>query len=218
MDTAARQSKERSIWDRLAPRYDRNVMAVWKNAYELSIRKALAAISPGQQVLEIGCGTGIISFGVAPHVQRLIAVDLSPQMIAEARAKAQSLAVSNIDFHIGDGYSLPFADGCFDVVLLFNVLHIVQQPAALLREAHRLLKPGGLVVSATDCDAEAAPLSIRLKLIAQWLLKLVGVIPIISYYRRQDVNRLFERNGFAIVETADLHPAPVNYYVLARKA
>lgn len=162
-------------------------MAVWKNAYELSIRKALAAISPGQQVLEIGCGTGIVSFGAAPHVQRLIAVDLSPEMIAEAQRKAQSLAVSNIDFRVGDGYSLPFADGSFDVVLLFNVLHIVQEPATLLREARRLLK-------------------------------LVGVIPIISYYRKRDVNRLFERNGLAIVESADLHPAPVNYYVLARKA
>ena len=88
----------------------------------------------------------------------------------------------------------------------------------MLRKAHRLLKPSGYLVSATDCYAEPAPLKIRLMLLAQKLLKLVGVTPFVWYYRREDLHQLFERCGFTVADTDVLHPAPVNGYLAARKA
>jgi len=217
MDDATRQKKERGIWDKQAAGYDQRTLRIYEDAYALSIQKIRAVLAPEQQVLEIGCGTGIIALGIASDVAHVTGSDISPQMIAVAQDKAKRRAVSNVDFRVGDGYALPFDDAAFDVVLLFNTLHVVKAPETLLREAHRLLKPAGYLASATDCYAEPAPLKTRLLLLAQKLLKLLGIIPFMRYYKKEELRQLFERCGFTVKDTDVLHPAPVNYYLLARK-
>lgn len=74
---------------------------------------------------------------------------------------------------------------------MFNTLHIVKEPAALLHEEYRLLKPAGHLVSAKDCYAEPVLFPVRLMLSAQKLLKLVGLISFMGYYRKEDLYQLF---------------------------
>jgi ubiquinone/menaquinone biosynthesis C-methylase UbiE len=150
-------------------------------------------------------------------VESVVATDISPRMIAVAKSKAESLSITNVEFRVCDGYALPYEDQAFGAVLLFNVLHFVKEPTTLLHEAHRLLKPSGCLVSATDCYADPVPLPFRIGLGIQRLLNRMGIIPFIGYYEKEDLHRLFEQCAFAVVETDVLHPAPVNYYVLARK-
>jgi ubiquinone/menaquinone biosynthesis C-methylase UbiE len=210
--------KASSIWDKMAAGYDDRTLRQYERAYNLSIQKTRAVLSPGQRVLEIGCGTGIISLGIASSVKRVIATDVSLHMIDVARAKAESLSVTNVDFVVSDGHGLPWTDRSFDVVLLFNILHWVKEPTMLLQEAHRLLKPSGYLASATDCYAEPAPLPIRLMLGLQKLLHLIGVIPFGWYFKQEHIHRLFEQGRFAVVDTGVLHQTPVNYYLLAKKS
>ena len=217
MDDVTRQEKERFLWDKQAHSYDRRNLKVYASAYELSIQRVRAVLSPEHEVLEIGCGTGIISLGVAPLVKSVVATDISPRMIAMAKSKAKSASITNVEFRVCDGYALPYDDQVFDAVLLFNVLHFVKEPTALLHEAHRLLKPSGHLISATDCYAEPVPLPMRIGLGIQRILNVIGVIPFMGYYKKEDVHQLLEQCAFASVETDVLHPAPVNYYVLARK-
>jgi len=217
VDETTRQNKERTIWDKQASKYDDHVLKMYKDAYDLSIEKVHSILSPDQQVLEIGCGSGIISLGIAPYAKQVVATDISPQMISVAQNKAENLSVSNVVFRVCDGYAIPYDDKSFDVVLLFNILHVVKEPAALLHEAYRLLKPGGCLVSATDCYAEPVPFLVRLMLSAQKLLKLVGVVSFLWYYRKEDLHQLFDQNSFMIEDSDVLHQAPVNYYLLARK-
>jgi ubiquinone/menaquinone biosynthesis C-methylase UbiE len=217
MDAVTRQEKERALWDRQASGYDRRNLKVYKDTYALSIQKAQAVLSPEHKVLEIGCGTGLISLGIAPLVKSVVATDISPRMISVAKSKAERASIANVEFRVCDGYALPHDDQTFDVVLLFNVLHFVKEPTALLREAHRLLKPSGHMVSATDCYAEPVPLPYRIGLSIQRILKAIGVIPFMGTYKKQDLHQLFEQCAFVIVETDVLHPEPVNYYVLTRK-
>ena len=217
MDDAVRQKKERAIWDKQASGYDKHNLKVYKNAYDLSIQKTRAVFAPDQKVLEIGCGTRIISLGIVPFVKSAVATDISPEMISIAKSKAESSSISNVEFRVCDGYSLPYDNQAFDVVLLFNVLHFVKEPTVLLHEAHRLLKPSGYLVSATDCYAEPVPLPFRIGLDVQKLLNLMGIIPFMWYYKKKDIHQLFEQCSFASVETDVLHPTPVNYYLLARK-
>jgi ubiquinone/menaquinone biosynthesis C-methylase UbiE len=212
-----RQRKERAIWERLAANYDRNVMATYEEAYELSIQKTIPYLAADQQVLEIACGTGIIALGIAPRVKKVVGTDITSEMIAIARQKAEAQGATNVEFRVSDGYSLPFEDESFDCVLLFNILYLVKEPESLLKEAYRLLKPDGYLLSATDCEGEAAPLPVRIKLVLQKLLKVFGVIPYMRYYRKEDLHRLFEQASFSIVETDILHPAPVNYFIAAQK-
>jgi ubiquinone/menaquinone biosynthesis C-methylase UbiE len=217
MNDVTRQERERSLWDKQAPGYDQRNLRTYQNAYDRSIQKARAVLSPDQEVLEIGCGTGIISLGIAPFVKSVAATDISPEMIAVAKSKAESLSIANAEFRVCDGYSLPYDSQAFDVVLLFNVLHFVKEPAALLHEAHRLLRPSGYLVSATDCYAEPVPLLFRIGLSVQKLLNLIGFIPFMWSYKKEDIHQLFEQCSFASVETDVLHPTPVNYYLLAKK-
>ncbi len=217
MDESPRQRKERTLWDKQAAGYDGRTLQMFEEAYAQSIDRTRAALAPGDRVLEIGCGTGIIALGVAPEVMSVTGTDISPEMIAVARKKAETQGADNVIFHVADGYDLPFEDASFDAVLIFNTLHVVKEPETLLSEARRLLKPGGPLITATDCYAEPVPLRIKLMLIAQTLLKWVGVIAFMRNYRRSELRRLIERQGFTIEEMAMLHPAPVNLFVLARK-
>lgn len=215
MDT--RQMKEKSLWNRLAKQYDRQVSG-YDQAYKRSIQKVLQHINSTSSVLEIACGTGIISFGIAANVKKLIAVDLSEQMIAIARQKAQERGIHNLDFQVADGYALQYAEASFDAILLFNVLHVVKEPDTLLREVRRLLRPDGVILTATDCYAEPAPLGIRVQLVVQKLLKACGVIPYLCYYTKAGLEATIRRNGFEVIETDIVHQAPVNYYVAAHKS
>jgi len=217
MDEQTRQTKERAIWEKLAAGYDSRTLPVYQHAYDLSIEKTIAVISPEQQVLEIGCGTGIISLGIAAEAGKVTGTDISPQMIDVAKRKAEDAAVANVEFQVCDGYSQPFEDDTFDTVLIFNTLQALKEPATMLAEARRLLKPGGHLVTATDCYGEPAPFSVRLRLGVQRLMKWLGVIPFMSYFTEDDLRWLIEEAGFTVMETDMLHAAPVNYYLLACK-
>jgi len=217
MKDTLRQKKERSIWEKMASRYDRQVMSIYGEAYGLSIERVLAVIDKKDAVLEMGCGTGIISLGIAPRVERVVGTDISPKMISLARAKAEQLALVNVDFQVGDSYSLPFEDGSFDTVLLFNTLHFLKEPNKVLQEAYRLLKTGGYFALATDCFAEPVPFLTRIRLSAQNLLKNLGIIPFMWNYRKEDLHKLLKDNSFVIEDSEVLHQVPVNYYLLGRK-
>ncbi len=145
-----RQQAERSIWDRLAQNYDHNVMQSFEQAYALTVDMIAEKLTPQSRVLEVGCGTGIIALEIAPKVDKMVGVDISPAMIEVAKTKAGSLALKNVHFEVGDGYDLPYEARSFDQVLLTNLLHVVKNPDAILQEAKRLLKPGGLLITVTD--------------------------------------------------------------------
>lgn len=212
-----RQQKESSIWNKLASGYDKKSLKTYKKAYEQSIERTRNVVSNSDRVLEIGCGTGIVTLGIAKAVQHVMATDISPKMIATAREKAEHKSVTNVEFHVNDGYALPYDDDSFDVVLLFNVLHFVKEPKKVLQEARRLLKPSGALVSATDCYAEPVPLPIRFKLGIQNLLHRIGIIPFAWFFNIESLEALYQDNDFLIKETAVLHDSPVNYYIHAVK-
>jgi ubiquinone/menaquinone biosynthesis C-methylase UbiE len=92
-----------------------------------------------REVLELGCGTGLILQHVKPLARQAHGIDLSPGMIATARTRGLDVSVASV-------YELPFADGTFDLLYSFKVLaHIPDLPRALA-EAARVTKPGGKVV------------------------------------------------------------------------
>lgn len=207
--------KEKVLWDKIADGYDKN--SSYEEAYKLSIQKSREILKNDDKVLEIGYGTGIISLGIADKVNRVIGVDISPRMIAVAKDKAEKLAVDNVDFIIRDGYSIDYEKETFDVIFLFNVLHIVKEPASVLNEARRLLKRGGYVISATDCYAEKVTLKNKIYVLVPKLMYKFGVINYFSNFTQKDITNLLLKNSFLIEQDDVLHEAPLNYYVLAKK-
>lgn len=214
--TDERTNKEQRIWERLAPRYDAQSAGLIDSAYRRTIEKAIEACDSECLALEIGCGTGIVTLGLAPHCKAIWGYDLSRAMIMQAQSKLERSGLENVTFEVGDGYHLHHEDASFDLVLIPNVLHFLQDPGAQLAEAHRLLKPGGTLITVTDCFGEEMGLVTRLKVGLQTLLCGLGMIPYLHNWSRADVRALHEPKHWELIEDGDLYDDPVNYYLKAR--
>jgi SAM-dependent methyltransferase len=98
-------------------------------------------------VLDVGSGDGVIAGLLAPRARSITCLDRSAKMIAAAQKRLDGL--DNVRFAVGDMHELPFPDGSFDAVLLFNTLTYAHDPARAVAEAARVLNPGGTVVLVT---------------------------------------------------------------------
>ncbi len=107
----------------------------------------LPYLRPGHRVLDVGCGPGTITAGLAKAVApgEMHGVDMEASQVEVARTVARANALDNAEFHVGDAAELPFEDGYFDVVHCHNVLMHIPDTAAALAEAKRVLKPGGVL-------------------------------------------------------------------------
>ena len=110
-----------------------------------SVYDALEALKcrPGERVLEVGVGTGL-SLPLYPPYVRITGIDLSGEMLAKARTRVERRGLANVDgLYEMDANAMEFTDASFDKVVAMYVVSIVQEPARLLRELHRVCKPDG---------------------------------------------------------------------------
>jgi SAM-dependent methyltransferase len=107
-----------------------------------------AGIRAGQRVLDVACGTGVVSITAARLGAHVTALDLTPELLSAARANAQTAAV-DVDWHEGDVEQLPFADAGFDVVVSQFGHIFAPRPEVAIAEMLRVLKPGGTIAFAT---------------------------------------------------------------------
>lgn len=112
-------------------------------------RYELAALKPGEHVLDAGCGVGMdlaeLSAAIGPS-GAIVGFDLSAELITRAKERAATLATP-VSFEQGDLHTLPFADASFDVVWCERVLMYLERPLDAVREVLRVLKPGGRFVA-----------------------------------------------------------------------
>lgn len=107
---------------------------------------ALLSLKPGEVVLDLGSGAGIDCFLAAKKVGprgRVIGVDMTPEMLAKARANARSGRYRNVEFRLGEIEHLPVADNTVDVVISNCVINLAPEKGQVYREAFRVLRPGG---------------------------------------------------------------------------
>ncbi len=94
----------------------------------------------GKEVLEVGCGTGLILERLSRVAERAVGVDLSPGMLEHARSRG-------LDVHEASATSLPFEDECFDAAVSFKVLAHVEEISVAMSEMGRVVRPGGRVIA-----------------------------------------------------------------------
>ena len=99
----------------------------------------------GATIVDVGCGGGLLAEEFARMGLRVTGIDPAPQSIETARSHAAAAGL-DIDYRVGCGEALPFVDGAFDAVACCDVLEHVDEPAAVIAEMARVLKPGGLLL------------------------------------------------------------------------
>ncbi len=203
-----------TFWDKTAEKYAKTPIADL-DAYHFTLGRTRSYLSPDDQVLEVGCGTGSTALLLAGDVARIVASDVSPKMIEIAQRKAHDEGVTNAEFITADLFSDPVGDGPYDVVLAFNVLHLLPDAPAAIRRLHGLLKPDGLFISKTVCQpGKGAPLKFRLLKMVVPVMQWVGLAPYVNFMSSRTLDDAIEAQGFKIIET---HDQPPSRYIVARK-
>jgi ubiquinone/menaquinone biosynthesis C-methylase UbiE len=149
-------SKQRvaSQFNQLAAGYDR--IRYTRNCVERLIE--LADLQPGQRVLDVATGTGLVALIAAEQVGtegQVVGIDISPDMLAQARTKAETAGLRNVRFSLGDAEHLEFADRSFDVVLCASGIFFLPAPSVAVREWARVVAPGGTVLFSSWAPAYA---------------------------------------------------------------
>ena len=134
-----RRTTSQAFFSARASQWDRVRSELYGSSADLAPLSAL--LDPSWVVGDLGCGTGQTSEALAPFVERVIAVDESSAMLGAARKRLASR--ENVELRGGRLEDLPIDDATLDAAVLSLVLHFVVDPVAVLRDAARVLVPGG---------------------------------------------------------------------------
>jgi ArsR family transcriptional regulator len=151
--------------------------------------RALGHLLPPMVVADLGCGEGYLTIETSRWASNVIAIDRSPDVLKRARALASRRRVSNVTWKRGELESLPIGDATVDVALFSQALHHADDPARALREASRILVPGGRVLVLDLREHDEA--WVRERLGDRWL-----------GFTREQLASLFEQAGLTGVKVS----------------
>jgi ubiquinone/menaquinone biosynthesis C-methylase UbiE len=183
--------RQKRVWDESAPSYDRQLDFVEK-LLGREDRAWLGERATGR-VLEVAIGTGrSLPFYVA--ATSLTGVDISPEMLAVARRRAEERGLP-VDLREGDAESLPVDDAAYDSVVCSLSLCTIPDPAAAIAEMRRALVPGGRLLLFDHVGSTWPPVYA-----VQWLVERISIRSAGEHYTRRSLP-LVEAAGFEIVES-----------------
>lgn len=140
-------TRQADTFDAYAPRADDQVVTRFADA--------LGEAAHGD-LLDLACGPGVVTAGLAPRARSMVAFDATPAMLEKARARCAAAGLADVVFQQGDAAALPFEDAVFDAVVTRLAVHHFESPAAVLREVARTLRPNGRLVIVDVVTAEDA--------------------------------------------------------------
>ncbi|NOQ27253.1 MAG: methyltransferase domain-containing protein [Bacteroidales bacterium] len=200
------------LWDKLSVNYDKRVKK-HEQTYIKYVEKTRKYLNAKDIVLDFACGTGLIANEIAEYAQKIYAIDISYKMIEAAKRKADEIKIKNIDFAQSSLFDDNYKKESFDVILTFNVLHILEDTQKIIQRINDLLKPGGLIISATPCLGERQTF---LNIII-YLLQKIGLVRYMNLFKTHELEDLIAKGNFRIVETEIMHHSPTNYFIVAKK-
>lgn len=182
------------FWSRWSGIYDK-FMSGNKPLYDEIATRMKRHLNRQMNVLELACGTGLLSKQIAYCVDHLEATDFSAEMIEEARKKGSS---SRLHYSVQDATNLPYETESFDAVVISNALHIMPSPEKAMHEIFRVLKKDGVLFAPTFVHGEGSGYRIRTKIME------LGGFKTYHKWNAQEFVEYISHQGFEITDTATM--------------
>ena len=138
------ESETKEFFNRVAPEWE----DIRRGYYDESVKNKLVEmklLKSGMTVMDLGAGDGYLSRAVARYVKKVVAVDISAEMLRELAKKAASESIANIETLESDGCDVPVDDASMEILCPSMYLHHIEEPEQAVKEIKRVLKPGGKV-------------------------------------------------------------------------
>ncbi len=184
-----------------------------EEGYEKTLDDTKKFLKRESAVLEIGCGTGTTAFKLAECVDEMTATDISSNMISIAKERAEEQKVQNINFAQTTLFDEKLKKESFDVILAFNLIHLLEDTQAVMKRINELLRPGGFFISKTACLSEKS----KLWPILAFVMGKVMRVGRIQCFTIAELEEAMIREGFEIIETHVYFPKPPRLFAVAKK-
>lgn len=202
----------KSFWDKMAKSYDASTEKHFNDANSRIINYTKGYCKKSDNLLDLGCGTGMIIIDLADYVNKITAVDSSSEMIKAAREKTINKNITNINFEIDNIPEFGFIKEKYNIITAFNLLLYLTAPEIVLKKIYDCLPSGGYFISVTDCMGEKTILKGIMKFISG-----LGLIPKMNYFTMITLENIIKSTGFQIVFSENVHDGIPNHYIVARK-
>lgn len=210
------ESSSARFWDKKAQGYAKSAIEDM-DAYEQTLDRVRAHLKPTDRALEIGCGTGSTALLLAPSLGHITASDVSEQMVSIGKQKANDQHCENIDFLAAGSMDPKLATAQYDVVMAFNLLHLVDRPSETIARVHDLLKPGGLFISKTFCLPREFSFKVSMIRLALPLMQRINQAPGVRFMQVEELDQLVLDAGFSILEQGAYPEHPPRRFLVAQK-
>ncbi len=200
------------FWNKKSITFDENIRQL-ESTYQEIMMHTSKHLKSTDTVLDIGCATGRTALDLSNKVKQITAIDISDKMIAIAKERNAIRKKKNIRFQRATVYDVQGHEEQFDLVLTFNMLHLLDDVSEAVDRIHDLLKPGGLLISSTPCKTE----HISLNNLFLSTLGISGFVPHLKFSQPAELKDLVITAGFDIINVHSFKSSTPNYFMVAKK-
>jgi ubiquinone/menaquinone biosynthesis C-methylase UbiE len=201
--------RSEKFWDRISKNYDQQDDQYDQAYYE----KINNFLEPSDTVLDFACGTGSFSILISDNVKEIHAIDISSKMLKIAQRKADEGAISNINFLHSTIFDERLKRESYEVILAFNILHLLEDTPKVMQRINFLLKPGGYFISDTPCLGEKK----SFVGVVTVLISKLHILPYVNNFSIDELIGSIEVGNFQIIETEKLSQTPPTMLIVAKK-
>ena len=186
---------KKNLWDLISKSYDKRYSKIYNDIFAI----LEPVFNYNDEVLEIGCGTGLVSFQIIPKVSKFIGIDISVSMINAAKLKLSENPYENATFIVGDAFNLPDL-GQFSKLIMINVIHVIKSPELIIEKCKSLLKKEGELIILSYCHGEKMSKKYALLSLLMRIGSKLKMISKITRFKFDDLHDMVLKSGFKILE------------------